>query len=991
MKRKLFSVLMTGVLALGMIPAVALADGCEHHKVHTEDCGYKAAVEGKECTHVHDESCYPTVVDYSTGAVYSLELLDCEHKDHPNGEIDGCGFVRATEGSACSFNPEECTECEMGITAYSDTVEEIEPTYDWYINGTYEIDSVGDLVGLAKITRGNVTVDGTAITKDNFEEKTVKLTSDITFADNQYWYYNDGTTVIDYQIKDFAGDFYGNDNSIIGLKFKNTADVNPSLGLFNKIMATGSVSHLILDTVNADINTYDQFGFIARTLYGDASYCEVKNVTITAKGYHNYSGGLFGTVGDKDNHASVSYCKATNVNFTTDGNDNSDCFGGAIGNTSYASVSNCEGKDITFTFTRKTKRTGGFIGYVANSNISDCLVTNVVIKVDKYPQSLGGFVGETSGTNSFTNCTIAGSKITLDDKNYASTSGAFAGFAGQFNGGTNTFYDCHVTDLDITVCGQPYNGVGGFVASTNANATFDQCSVSGKIDAENIQESIPVGGFLGDVGWTNGYNIVITDCTADVDIIAKGDAGGFVAAAWPEKNGNQNATLTIKDSEATGDVTSLNGAAGGFVGTGNRGTFENCTATGNVSGDTAGGFWGELIPNNRDDFENDIVINNCESTGVVVGSTQAGGFIGDDIRDNDTSASANGNTASSVVIGTNSSTTINEFAPEKTTNENQDNTNTGAASVLKAVDSSSTVEINSDGTLKLDGEFEFASSDGEDKVIIEADGVDVTIVDGEIHVPANATVVVDGKTYTADEDGIIITPEGIVGENDDSGDSGTPVYSTSDALKDYENGEVKANFANPSAGVLVTLTVTPDEGYEVGEITITDENGKEIEVIDNGDGTYSYRQPESEIEIDVEFVEIEEKEDKPEEEPKAEIILTIGNTNAIVNGEIVTNDVAPVIRNGRTMLPIRFIVEELGGKIEWNDELKKVTITKGDLTIEIFIGSPFAIVNGNIVELDSPAFIENDRTYLPLRFVADYLGADVEWIDETKTVTITEK
>ncbi len=274
----------------------------------------------------------------------------------------------------------------------------------------------------------------------------------------------------------------------------------------------------------------------------------------------------------------------------------------------------------------------------------------------------------------------------------------------------------------------------------------------------------------------------------------------------------------------------------------------------------------------------------------------------------------------------------------------------------------------------------------------------VIVEDVELVVPEN-TVLSDGEGNEIEfPNGGTINPDGTVDVVKNESDGGTPVYSTSDALKDYENGEVSANFANPSAGVLVTLTVTPDDGYEVGEITITDENGKEIEVIDNGDGTYSYRQPESEIEIDVEFNEIEkeeEKEDKPEEkpeeEPKAEIILTIGSPNAIVNGEILTNDVAPIIRNGRTMLPIRFIVEELGGKIEWNNELKKVTITKGDLVIEIFIGSPFALVNGKAVELDSPAFIENGRTYLPVRFVADYLGADVKWIDETKTVIITEK
>ncbi len=203
---------------------------------------------------------------------------------------------------------------------------------------------------------------------------------------------------------------------------------------------------------------------------------------------------------------------------------------------------------------------------------------------------------------------------------------------------------------------------------------------------------------------------------------------------------------------------------------------------------------------------------------------------------------------------------------------------------------------------------------------------------------------VDSYTYessgklTVDDEAVTVTYNGKSVEipitvKDDS-DGGTPVYDTSNATDpdNFENGTVEANFSNPSAGVLVTLTITPDKGYEVGEVTITDENGKKIEVIDNGDGTYSYRQPASEIEIDVEFNEIGEKEDKEEnpevkDEPKTEITLTIGFLNATVNGETIINDVAPVIRNGRTMLPIRFIADALGAKVEWDDEAKKVTIT----------------------------------------------------------------
>lgn len=120
------------------------------------------------------------------------------------------------------------------------------------------------------------------------------------------------------------------------------------------------------------------------------------------------------------------------------------------------------------------------------------------------------------------------------------------------------------------------------------------------------------------------------------------------------------------------------------------------------------------------------------------------------------------------------------------------------------------------------------------------------------------------------------------------------------------------------------------------------------------------------------------------------IVLTIGSKKASVFGEEVENDVAPIIRNDRTMLPIRFIAEALGADVEWDNDTRTVTVSADDIEIVITIDSDTAVVNGESVKLDSPAFIENDRTYLPIRFISENLGAKVEWNEETKTVTITK-
>lgn len=123
------------------------------------------------------------------------------------------------------------------------------------------------------------------------------------------------------------------------------------------------------------------------------------------------------------------------------------------------------------------------------------------------------------------------------------------------------------------------------------------------------------------------------------------------------------------------------------------------------------------------------------------------------------------------------------------------------------------------------------------------------------------------------------------------------------------------------------------------------------------------------------------------------IVLTIDEHDALVYGTTKTNDVAPKVVNDRTMLPARFIAENLGATVEWDGEKQLVTITgknekQEDVTILITIGSDYAKVNGEDVKLNSPAFVENDRTYTPIRFISENLGATVEWNETEQTVTI---
>ena len=135
-------------------------------------------------------------------------------------------------------------------------------------------------------------------------------------------------------------------------------------------------------------------------------------------------------------------------------------------------------------------------------------------------------------------------------------------------------------------------------------------------------------------------------------------------------------------------------------------------------------------------------------------------------------------------------------------------------------------------------------------------------------------------------------------------------------------------------------------------------------------------------------------------QPKIVITLQPNNPIMTVNG--VKKEIDPgrgtkpvIIKEwGRTVVPIRAIVEALGGTISWDGTERKVTINLKDTVIELWIGKPKAKVNGIEKWIDPnnhnvKPIIVNQRTMLPLRFVAESLGAKVDWDASTKTITIT--
>jgi hypothetical protein len=117
----------------------------------------------------------------------------------------------------------------------------------------------------------------------------------------------------------------------------------------------------------------------------------------------------------------------------------------------------------------------------------------------------------------------------------------------------------------------------------------------------------------------------------------------------------------------------------------------------------------------------------------------------------------------------------------------------------------------------------------------------------------------------------------------------------------------------------------------------------------------------------------------------------IKGMSVFVNGQDVEFDVPPVIKAGRTLIPVRAIVNSMGAQVKWDATTQTVTIIKDSTTIILKLGSDIALVNGKEVKLDVPAQTTSDRTIVPIRFIAETFGLKVDWDNDTGSVIIDDE
>ena len=178
------------------------------------------------------------------------------------------------------------------------------------------------------------------------------------------------------------------------------------------------------------------------------------------------------------------------------------------------------------------------------------------------------------------------------------------------------------------------------------------------------------------------------------------------------------------------------------------------------------------------------------------------------------------------------------------------------------------------------------------------------------------------------------------------------------------------------SGSHVTFTVIPPEGFQLQEVWITFNWDRDI-ITDPTGTTFSFvTRGEPWLQsLSITFWLLP--------------ITPEVSIEVLLDGAPIEFDVPPQVIDSRTLVPLRAIFEALGAEVHWNPETQVVTGTCANTTVVLPIGSTSPTVNGEVVPIDVPATIINQRTLVPLRFVAESFGVQVDWNAETRTITIT--
>jgi len=193
-----------------------------------------------------------------------------------------------------------------------------------------------------------------------------------------------------------------------------------------------------------------------------------------------------------------------------------------------------------------------------------------------------------------------------------------------------------------------------------------------------------------------------------------------------------------------------------------------------------------------------------------------------------------------------------------------------------------------------------------------------------------------------------------------------------------KQGSTIYRIKTPDGSVEDTCTVIVTNNIK--QLSIYGENGQLI----SSTNDWVYEEEEMEKD-DLEKDVLEEADEQLESDIENTIPQEI---SVLINGEKIEFDQPPVIINDRVMVPFRKIFEALDAEVEWDGENQTVTGRKQGIVIRLNIGMDSAFVDGRKKSMDVAPIIENGRTLVPVRFIAESLGVKVDWDADTRTVII---
>ena len=494
--------------------------------------------------------------------------------------------------------------------------------------------------------------------------------------------------------------------------------------------------------------------------------------------------------------------------------------------------------------------------------------------------------------------------------------GAVIGFAGGLVGYSGGYIEnCHVTGLtmDMSAPSNVYAAaycVGGLVGVLDETQLINECSVSGSITEKAGKGSI--GGLIGELGKAAKITYSRSDVTVNVKADSRGGAnvGGFIGKG----NGKTDAETIIRNCYATGNVTGgayTGGFAGGLWGL----NIKNCYASGNVS--QAAAAMASFVGTDASDPNYYGSITSCFAIGSVTGSSPFRyAFAMQDATKRSEITNCYFAEENSSIKNQNESAAAKPQEEMKTEDfaaalNNGDNSNgwsfvngqvlCGAEPADYSAVDAALDKIPADLTAYTDESIKTLSAAAEavirGKVIAKQAEVDAmaaaieraisdlvfkpadyTAVDAAIAkanalnendyidfsaVKAALEAVVRGKNITeqfevdamakAIEDAIAALVEKPSSGGGFSSGSFFPSYPVTIPGK-TENGTVTVSTKNATSGSTVTITVKPDDGFKLDELTVIDKNGNELKLTDKGNGKYTFTMPASKVEINAAFV-----------------------------------------------------------------------------------------------------------------------------------------